>query len=70
MSYPDTQRQYIVQPLTTGILSGTLNPRKLQDMLNRYAADGWRFVRSIHETHRIFLFFSRECHFLIFEREF
>ncbi len=53
---------------TTGIFSGALNPRKLQDTLNTHAKEGWCYARSIHETRRVFLIFSREVHFLIFER--
>lgn len=61
--------EYRVEPYYTGCLSGALNPKKLASVLNGFSEDGWRFVRSIHEVSRIFLFFSRESHFLIFERE-
>ncbi len=64
------QREYHIHALTTGFFSGTLNPRKLQDTLNRYGAEGWRFVRSIHETKKVWGIFSRESHFLVFEREY
>jgi len=64
----NTQKQYIVHTFTTGCFTGTLNPMKLQDTLNKYASEGWRFVRSIHEEKKILGVISREAHFLIFER--
>lgn len=63
----NAQREYIVHTFTTGCFTGTLNPMKLQDTLNKYAAQGWRFVRSIHEEKKILGIISREAHFLIFE---
>ena len=30
---------------------------------------GWKFVKSIHETKKILGIFSREAHFVIYERE-
>jgi len=65
-----TNRQYIVHTHTTGFFTGTLSAKKLQDILNRYGADGWRFVRSIHEEKKCLSLFGREAHFLIFEREY
>lgn len=62
-------REYLVEPLSTGLFSGSLDPRKLQNFLNKYGKQGWRFVRSIHETYTVFIFFKREAHFVIFERE-
>jgi hypothetical protein len=62
-------KEYIVSPLHTGFFSGALDPRKLQDVMNHHARQGWKFLNSIHETKKIFLFFSREAHFLIYERE-
>lgn len=66
----NSQRQYVVHTHTTSLFSGTLSPKKLQEVLNAYGADGWRFVKSIHETKRVFFFFGRESHFLVFEREY
>lgn len=62
-------KQYAVVPFHTGFFSGALHPVKFEQFLNQHGAMGWRFVRSIHETRRIFLFFSREAHFCVFERE-
>lgn len=62
-------RKYKVEPCDTGLLSGTLDASKLEMQINRRAAQGWRFVRSIHERRRVLVLFSREAHFLIFERD-
>lgn len=64
----NANKQYFVHTFTTGCFSGTLNPAKLQEVLNHYGAQGWRFVRSIHEEKKILGIISREAHFLIFER--
>ena len=64
-----SNKTYHVVLVFTGLFSGTLNPSKLQDTLNTQARAGWRFARSIQETRRILLFFRREAHFLIFERD-
>jgi hypothetical protein len=62
-------KQYKVIPVTTGIFSGALNSSKLENLLNSYASEDWRFVRSIHEQTKVFGIFKREAHFAIFERE-
>jgi hypothetical protein len=62
-------KQYIVRPVTTGFFSGSLSESKLQDFLNEHGAKGWKFLKSIHETRKIFGIFSREAHFVIFERD-
>ncbi len=64
-----TKKEYLVEPVTTGIFSGTLDPRKLQSTLNQHGSQGWKFVKSIHETKKILGIFSREAHFMIYERE-
>lgn len=64
-----TPREYLVEPLDTGIFSGTLKAAKLQAALNARGREGWRFVRSVHEKRRVAGLFQREAHFLIFERE-
>jgi hypothetical protein len=64
-----TIKDYHVEAFTTGLFSGTLSPKKLQDTLNHFGKQGCRLVRTIHERRRVLLFFSREVHFLIFERE-
>ena len=61
--------EYHVIPLTTGFISGTLSDKKLQTALNKEADHGWHLVRSIHEHKKVFGIFSRESHFLVFERE-
>ncbi len=62
-------KEYTVVQNDTGLFSGSLDPVRLQNQLNKYAAQGWRFVRSIHETRRMLVLFRRECHFLVFERD-
>jgi len=62
-------REYLIKPVTTGFFSGTLSEKKLQDFLNQHGANGWKFVKSIHETKKILGIFSREAHFVIFERD-
>jgi|688.fasta_scaffold177770_2 hypothetical protein len=64
-----TKKEYIVEPLTTGFFSGALDPKKLQNALNQKGMQGWKFVKSIHETKKILGIFSREAHFVIYERE-
>lgn len=68
MTTPSSNLNYKVVVLTTGCFSGTLDPNKLQQTLNSEAKGGWRFTRSIHEQKKIFGLFSREAHFLVFER--
>jgi hypothetical protein len=62
------ERQYKVSVLTTGCFTQTLNPMKLQQTLNQETQGGWQFVKSIHEEKKILGIFSREAHFLIFEK--
>jgi hypothetical protein len=61
-------KTYKVELCDTGFLSGTLSADKLETQINRRAAEGWRFVRSIQERRRVLGLFSREAHFLIFEK--
>lgn len=62
-------KRYDVVPFYTGCMSGSLNEKKLAETLNKRAAHGWQLSRTIHETKRIWGIFSRETHFLIFERD-
>jgi len=62
-------KKYKVVTFTTGCMSGTLNPEKLQDVMNSEGAQGWRFIASIAEEKRVLILFKREAHFLIFERD-
>lgn len=59
---------YEVEVLKERRFSSTLDPKRLADVLNSRASDGWTFVRSITSTSRSWLLFSRETHFLVFER--
>jgi|GEM_PF-1801961 len=68
MTTPSSNLTYKVVVLTTGCFSGTLDPNKLQQTLNSEAKGGWKFARSIHEQKKILGLFSREAHFLVFER--
>lgn len=60
--------RYEVEVISTGMFTGTLDPRKLQEILNRRADQGWTLARTIKEERRRFLMGQREAHFLIFER--
>ena len=62
-------RSYRIVTFKTGFFSGNIKPTKLESTLNDEAKNGWRFVRSIHETVRSFIIFKRESHFLVFEKE-
>ena len=62
-------KQYLVKAVTTGFFSGSLSERKLQDFLNQHTAQGWKFVKSIHETKKVLGIFKREAHFVIFEKD-
>jgi hypothetical protein len=62
-------KDYLVETVTTGFFSGTLKAGKLNSALNKRASEGWRLARIIHERKRVLLLFSRESHFLIFERD-
>ena len=62
-------KQYMIKPITTGLFSGSLSEKKLEDFLNQHGAKGWKFVRSIHETKKVLFLFAREAHFVIFERD-
>lgn len=57
---------YHVEFFKTRIFSGTVDRAKMQDTLNRLGAVGWKLERTIHEKKRVFIFFSREVHIMIF----
>jgi hypothetical protein len=61
--------EYKVVTVSTGFFSGRLSASKLERALNLHTSGGWRFSKSIHESQRWLFFFSREAHFLVFERE-
>lgn len=63
------RKTYLVVPVHTGCLSGTLNERILTEALNKHAAEGWCLRTTIRETRKVALIFSREAHFLVFERD-
>lgn len=62
-------RNYTIHAFKTGIFSGALNPEKMKEVLNEHANRGWKLARTIRERKRVWLIFSREAHFMIFERE-
>lgn len=62
-------KEYLIKPVTTGLFTGNLSERKLQDFLNQHAKQGWKFVRSIQETKKVWGIFAREAHFVVFERD-
>jgi len=57
---------YHVEFFKTRFFSGTVDAERLQKTLNKFGKDGWVLERTIHEKKRVFLFFSREVHILIF----
>ena len=65
----DQEPNYKIHSFHTVFFSGTVNPQKLEAILNKYDSDGWDLARTIHETSRILLLFCRETHFLIFKRK-
>jgi hypothetical protein len=62
-------KDYKVVPFRTGCVSGALHENQLQQTLNQYGDQGWTLTKTIHETQKVFVFFQREAHFLIFERD-
>jgi hypothetical protein len=62
-------KQYVVVPFFTGCFGGSLDEKALTNTLNEYGAKGWKFSKSINETKKVYIFFQRETHFLIFERD-
>lgn len=62
-------KEYTVNVLQTGFFTSTLSASKLEKALNWARGSEWKFVKSIHEEKRVLLFFKREAHYLIFERE-
>jgi Domain of unknown function (DUF4177) len=60
--------RYAVDLVLTRFWSRTLPPQRLERALNDRATQGWKFSRSITEKRRKFLIFTRDAHFLIFER--
>ena len=61
--------RYELESLDTRFFTGTMDPRKLQDLLNARAAQGWCLSRTLKEQRRSFLGGAREAHYLIFERD-
>lgn len=59
---------YKVHSLDTKFFSGTLNPKKLESILNNYQSEGWEFLRSISQKRRKMFIFKKESHFLIFRK--
>ncbi|MEL7834665.1 DUF4177 domain-containing protein [Fodinibius sp. Rm-B-1B1-1] len=62
-------RRYKVIPFSTGCLTGNLDHNEMEAVINRAAEKGWELERTIHETKRVAIIFSRETHFLIFSKE-
>lgn len=62
-------REFKVVPIHVGCWSGTLDESHLSRVLNHEASQGWTFERSISEKRRVWLFFQRQAHFLVFSRE-
>jgi hypothetical protein len=60
--------EYLIYTMTTGYFTGAMDPVKLQKILNHHADHGYRFVKDFHEETKYFFFFTREAHFLLFER--
>jgi hypothetical protein len=43
--------------------------RKMEDVMNRYGAEGWSMDFMVIEQHRMFLFWQREAAIITFSRE-
>ncbi len=65
-----SKKTYSVVPVDTGFFSGSLDPKKLEKILNKAGSEEWRLVRTIHETRKLFFIFSRESHFAVFEKDY
>jgi len=61
--------EYKVVPFTGGCFTGNVSDSDLQSTINSHAAEGWVLSKTITDTQRFLLLFSRTTHFLIFERE-
>ena len=59
---------YKVETFVTGCFSGTLNPKKLEDVINKKFSQGWELSRTIKEEKTVLLIFKREALFLIFKK--
>lgn len=59
-------QSYHVEFFKTRFFSGTVDAERLKKTLNHWGSSGWVLERTIHEKKRVFLFFSREVHILIF----
>lgn len=57
---------YHVEYLKTRFFSETIDVERLNKTLNELGKSGWMLERTIHERKRVFLFFTREVHILIF----
>lgn len=64
----ETGGRYEVEVLRSRAFSGTLPERKLVEILNNRAANGWELVRTVTAQSRLLLLFSRTSVFLIFQR--
>lgn len=62
-------KKYLTIPFYTGCMSGSLDEKKLTGTLNEYASQGWRLAKTINETKKVYFFFHRETHFMIFEKD-
>jgi len=43
--------------------------RKMEEVMNRYGAEGWSMDFMVIEQHRMFLFWQREAAIITFSRE-
>jgi hypothetical protein len=59
---------YDVEYISPRFWTGTLNHKKLADLLNARAGQGWKFEREITSTRRKLVIFKRETHFLVFSK--
>jgi len=62
-------KEYEVVPFTGGCITGNVSDSDLQSTINQKASEGWTLSKTLTDTQRFLLFFSRTTHFLIFERE-
>ena len=69
------KKEYKIEIIKEGALSSILLGssklplKKMEEVMNKYGADGWEISFQLIEMHRLFLFFSREAVIITFSRD-
>lgn len=58
--------RYEVEVIKERFWSGTLDHKRLAEILNDRAGNGWQYQHAITASRRVLLLFKRDAHFLIF----